>query len=304
MTVADDHLARVGSGVDEWVREEATWASESDARLPGCVREALAFSWVLQPVVGIAIRLGAGRLPGDDVQEDAEWAASVALARREVLALRRAGIDCGLAADNLRLLEQIDALIGNWRDTDWDDLARGQVQGLVDACRRGRQRGRELRQARGHTELQDTQSAGWLLRQPNDHWLRHAASRVKDAECRVVMEAQIARLAPSYDQLCRLNWTAEEAVADVICEMRVLGTPGRWIGWTKPVSAVVTAPVKGTTSVDQQIAVRLVDYPNGPFNGTLVSLLACERWLLCARELADGTLLPLDGSRRLAMPSL
>ncbi|MDQ6732066.1 MAG: hypothetical protein M3022_17705 [Actinomycetota bacterium] len=50
--------------------------------------------------------------------------------------------------------------------------------------------------------------------------------------------------------------------------------------------------------------VRLVEDPDGPFNGALVSLLACERWLLCARELADGTLLPLDGTRRLATPSL
>jgi hypothetical protein len=66
----------------------------------------------------------------------------------------------------------------------------------------------------------------------------------------------------------------------------------------------VTAPIKGTTSLDEQIAVRLVEDPDGPFNGTLVSFLDGERWLICARELEDGTLLPLDGTRRRAMPSL
>jgi hypothetical protein len=117
-----------------------------------------------------------------------------------------------------------------------------------------------------------------------------------------LIEAQLAKLTPSYQQLCGLDWTAEEAVADVICEMHVLGTsPGRW---KEPVSAVVTAPIKGNTSLDEQIAVRLAEDPDGPFNGTLVSLLDGERWLICARELEDGTLLPLDGTRRRAMPSL
>ena len=85
-------------------------------------------------------------------------------------------------------------------------------------------------------------------------------------------------------------------MADVICEMRVVGTS---LGcWKEPVSAVVTAPIKGNTSLDEQIAVRLVEDPEGPFNGTLVAFLAGERWLTCARELEDGTLLPLDGTLR------
>jgi hypothetical protein len=48
------------------------------------------------------------------------------------------------------------------------------------------------------------------------------------------------------------------------------------------------------------MAVRLVEDFDGPFNGTLLGLLAGERWLLCARELRDGTVLPLNGTRRLA----
>jgi hypothetical protein len=65
-----------------------------------------------------------------------------------------------------------------------------------------------------------------------------------------------------------LDWTAAAAAADVICEMQVLGSsPG---GWKQPVPVVVTAPIKGNTSLDEQIEVRLVEDPNGPFNGTLV----------------------------------
>ncbi len=199
--------------------------------------------------------------------------------------------------------DRIDTLIAARSDEDWDDLARRHVQELVDACQRGAQRGRELRDSRQDTEAEDGFDIGWLLRHPTDHWLRQAAPSVSDPQCQALIGTQVTKLAPSYQQLCDLDWTAEEAAADVICEIRVLGTPGRWIGWKEPMSAVVTTPVKGATSVDQQMAVRLVEDPDGPFNGTLVSLLACERWLLCARELADGTLLPLNGTRRLATPS-
>jgi hypothetical protein len=300
--VADDHLARVGAVLDEMDREAS--GSQFDQRLPGCAREALALSEALQPINGITIRLGNRQAPGADVTEDASWAASVALARRGVLAHQAAGIDLGLNDDSLRLLDRIDALIATWPDEDWDGLARRHVQELVDACQRGARRGRELRDSRQDTEAEDDFDIGWLLRHPTDHWLRQAAPSVSDPQCRALIGAQVTKLAPSYQQLCDLDWTAEEAAADVICEIRVPGTPGRWIGWKEPISAVVTAPVKGTTSADQPVAVRLVEDPDGPFNGTLVSLLARERWLLRARELADGTLLPLDGTRRLATPSL
>jgi hypothetical protein len=225
------------------------------------------------------------------------------LARRNVLAHRAAGIDHGLAAANLRLLDRIDALLGSWPDDDWDDVACRLVQELVDACRRGRQRGQELRQSRQNTEAQDSLPVEWLLRHPTDHWLRQAAPTVSDPECRALIAAQTAKLAPNYEQLRSREWTAEEAMADVICEMEVVGTsPGHW---KEPISSVVTKPIKGKTSLDEQIAVRLVEDPDGPFNGTLVSFLAGERWLTCLRELQDGTVLPLDeGTRRLAAPSI
>ena len=103
-------------------------------------------------------------------------------------------------------------------------------------------------------------------------------------------------VAPSYEQLFALDWTAEQQVADVICEMQVLRSS---VGhWKEPLPAVVTESIKGNTRPDEQIAVRLVEDPDGPFNGTIVSVLAGEQWLTCAREQPDGTLLPLDGTRR------
>ncbi len=301
MTVADDHLARIGSVLDDWDREDAASPAQAHEALPNSAREVLALREALQPIIGIVIKLGAGPAPGADPEEDAEWAASVALARRDVLAQQAAGIDHGLAADNLRLLDRIDALIATWPDGEWDDVARCRVQGLVDARQRGRQRGRKLRQSRQHTEPQDSVTVGWLLRHPTDHWLCSAPT-VSDQECRALIETQITKLAASYQQLCDLDWTAEEAAADVICEMQVLSTsPG---SWKKPLSAVVTASIKGNTSLDGQIAIRLVEDPDGPFNGTLVAFLTGERWLTCARQLEDATLLPLDGTRRCAAPGL
>ena len=301
MTVADDRLARIGPELDAWEREDASLASVLDDRVPDCAREALALLDALRPIIPIVIKLGAGQAPGTDAAQDASWAASVALSRRALLAQQTARTEHGLAGDSLRLLDRIDSMVGEWSD-EWDEVARRRVQELVDAGRSGRQRGRELRERRQDFEPQRHLNVGWLLRHPTDHYLRMATRTVADLECRRLIEKHIARLALNYQELCGLDWTAEEAAANVICEMQVVDTsPG---SWKKPVTAVVTKPIKGDTSLDEQIAVRLVEDPNGPFNGTLVSFLAGERWLTCARELEDGTLLPLDGTRRCAVPSL
>jgi hypothetical protein len=300
VSVADDELAEVASELDAWDREDpSSWAF--DDRLPECAREGLALLEAVRPIIPIVLKLGAGQEPGADATEDASWAASIALARRTVLAQLAAGIDHALGSDSLRLLNRLDAMVGEWSE-DWEDVSRRRVRELVDAGRRGRQRGQELREQRHDIEPHSHFNIGWLLRHPTDHYLRLATATVADSEMRVLIENQIARLAPSYQELCDLNWTTEEAVADVICEMQVLATsPG---SWTKPMSALVTMPIKGNTSIGEQITVRLVERLGGPFNGTLVSFLAGERWLTCARELEDGTLLPLDGTRRSAAPSV
>jgi hypothetical protein len=277
--------------------EDAAW--DVDLGLPGCAREALALFEALQPVIPIAIALGAGPAPGADPGEDACWAVRVAWARRRVLSQQAGGIDQGLATDNLRLLDRIDELIDVWPEDDWEDGVRDRVQELVEACQRGRARGEALRQSRQQTEDEDRVSVGWLLRHPADHWLRSARPTVSDHECRGLIEAQIARLAPNYEQLCRLDWSGEEATVDVVCEMQVVSvSPARW---KEPVSAVVTAPIKGDTSLGERIEVGLVEDPGAAFNGSLVSLLPGDRWRLCARRRENETLLPLDGTRRLAM---
>ena len=296
MTVADDHLARVATVLDESDSEDRAWNPDHD--LPDCAREALALFEALQPVIPIALKLGAGQAPGVGPDEDESWAASVAWARRHVLAQQARGIDHGLASDNLRLLDRIDALIRVWPD-DWEDGVRRRVQELVDAAQRGREHGKELRQRSRRTEAEDRLSVGWLLRHPTDYWLRSALPEVSDPECRVLIEGQSAKLAPSYQRLTHLDSSGEDAVADIVCEIQVLRISPDW--WKEPVSAAVTTPVKGDTPPGEQVGVRLVEHADATFNGTLVSLLAGERWRICARVLDDGTLVPLDGTRRLAV---
>lgn len=270
--------------------------------LPACARDALTLFTALQPVIGIALKLGHGPAPGGDANVDASWAAVVALARREVLARQAAGIDRGFAGESLRLLDRIDVLIGEWPADRWVDAVRARVQELVEARERGTVRGRELRRSRPETDPRDWPTVGWLLRHSDDHWLHPAAHGVSDPDSKALIGSLIAKLQPSYDQMRGLDLAAEEAAAEVICETEIVEvSPGRW---KEPASAVLTAAIKGNTPVDQQIAVRLVEDPDAQFNGTLVNLLAGERWRICAREFSDCTLLPIDGTRRCAVASL
>jgi hypothetical protein len=296
VTVADDQLAEFGPELDAWDREDAAASVRYDG-LPECARDALALLEAVRPIIPIALKLGAGQAPGVDAAQDASWAASLALARRRVLAQLAAGIDHGLANDSLRLLDRIGSMVGE-RSDDWNDLCRRQVREHVAASRRGRQRGQALRERGQETEAQADFTVGWLLRHPTDHCLHLARTAIGDSKSRALIENQIIRLAPSYQELCDLDWATQEAAADVICEMEVLAAPPG--GWTEPMRAAVTVPIEGNASLDEHVAVRFVKDIKGPFNGTLVSVLAGERWLICARELEDGTLLPLDGTRRRA----
>jgi hypothetical protein len=112
---------------------------------------------------------------------------------------------------------------------------------------------------------------------------------------------QIDLLAPAYQHLCDRDWTAAEATADVVCEVHVLDAQRG--ASREPVRAVVIAAIVGDIQVDQQIKLRVVKDPEGPYNGKLVSMLVGERWLICARQLKDSSLLPLDGTRRYAATS-
>jgi hypothetical protein len=203
VTVADDQLARIGPELDAWDREDASSAPGLDDRLPHCAREGLALLEALRPIIPIAIRLGAGQAPGNDAAEDASWTASVALARRDLLAQQSARTDHGLAGDSLRLLDRIDSMVGEWSD-DWEELARRRVDELVDAARRGKQRGQQLRGQRQDVEPQSRFNVAWLLRHPTDHYLRLAMRTVNDSQCRARIENQIARVAPNDEELCGL----------------------------------------------------------------------------------------------------
>lgn len=300
MTIADDQVAEVGSVLDDWGREETAFPACDP--LPDSAAEAWALVGALQPIIGITIKLGVGPAPGSDPFEDATWAASVALRRREVRAYETAATDPRLAANNLRLLERVDELIGTRPEPGWDLLVRDRVSELVDARKRGRQRGIELRKLRESdpsAEPQGQPPVGWLLRHPSDYWLCQVASAVADFECRSLIEAQIELLAPTYRQLCGLDWSAEEAAADIVCEVQVLDA--RVGASREAVRATVTAPFRGDVARGQEVALRAVEEPDGPFNGKLMSVLTGERWLICVGHLGDGTLLPLDGTRRLAV---
>jgi hypothetical protein len=298
VTVADDHLARIGSVLETWDHRDAAVTPIEWLRGPAGVDNRLCEA--LQPMIGITIKLGVGPTPGSDREADAEWVASSALARRDVLANQDAGIDHGLAAGNLGLLERIDALAATHDDHDFEQLVRRRVTESVEARTQGRRRGRELRRLR-ERDLQpgEPPPAGWPLRHPTDYWLRQAAPTITDAACRSLIEAQIKLLTPAYQQLRDLDWAAEEAAADVVCEVDVLDA--RRGASTQPVRAVVIAAAKGGVPVHRQIKLRVVKDPDGPYNGSLVSMRVGERWLICAHQLEDNSLLPLDGTRRYAV---
>ncbi len=99
VTVADDHLAQIGAVLDDWDRDDAGLPAHNP--LPESVERAYALLEALQPIIRVATKLGVGPAPGAPDEVDASWAASAALARRDVLAHQTAGIDRGLAANNL-----------------------------------------------------------------------------------------------------------------------------------------------------------------------------------------------------------
>ena len=298
VTVADEEVARYSAQLDGLDRTAGSARSES--RRAGAVARASAVSEALRPVVPIAIKLGAGQVPGAGADEDAGWAAMTALARREVLARRTAGHDCGLAAASLRLLDRVDQLACARTDPAWQQCARERVGDLVDARRRGDERGRRLREP--HTANRPhpaPPSGGWWLRHPDDHWLRYALAAEIDERCRHLIEALQAGVRPAYQRLSDLDWTACEAAAEVICTVEIRTSQ---IGASQaPETAIVTDPVLGDVEKEQLVSLAMVEHPDQPFNGKLISVLVGDRWRLCARRAGGDVLVALDGSRRLSL---
>ena len=93
MTVADDQLARIGSVLDGWDREDAALASDFDERLPDCAREALALSEAIQPIIAITLKLGTRQgEPGHDLWPNSPWP-SVPADKRVVASRHEAAIN-------------------------------------------------------------------------------------------------------------------------------------------------------------------------------------------------------------------
>jgi hypothetical protein len=301
MTVADDHLAEVGADLDGWAVEATRDLLASVADSPAHEREALLLRWASLPMMSSVIRLTGGPPPGWNHADDAEWAASLALARRQVLANRSAGLDAGMTDRSLRLLGWLQTRIRAWPEPEWQADVRHRVEGLVEASRRGRRRGQQLRHDRGQKRPPQTE-AGWMLRHPADHYFWQARTRATSPDLREQLDEWITAFAPSYQALVDQDWTAEQNRADLVVELQLNDDVPP--DWTEPAPAVVRAVHRGNITPGSQLRLGRVEDPDAAiFNGTLVSLVAGESWLVCARDSVDGTLIPVDGTRRL-MPSL
>jgi hypothetical protein len=188
---------------------------------------------------------------------------------------------------------ELHAKRDTWNDQDFPSLVRSRVDGLLDAGRRGHELGMRLR----HGQIASLAcSACWLLRHPGDHYFQLARARVSEPRLCALLDAQIAVLSDRYYRLSA-GHRAHKA-ADVILELGVVGPIGA--DWRKPVPATVqTANTDGLT-VGQQVGLRLVADPDAIFNGALVSVRAGERWLTVGDGIPNHTIIPRDGSRRLA----
>ncbi len=299
MTVADDHLAEIGpADFDAWDHERCTQLLEGARALPDAAREAHLFFGAAHPLVNFMISLPAHGLPGAELARDASSAAVVAVRRRTVHVYRSAGLNGRFAERNLRLLDRICALIGEWPEPEWSETVRRLVEQFGEARRRGRERGQRLREARGGRYPAPEPNVPWMLCHPNDHWFRRARPAITDPALAIVIDEWIADFAPSYAALASGDWSAEEGNADVVVDIQL---PGEIPSREEPLPVTVTAHHQG--SIDSTSEVRLHQVPMGgrPFNGTLVSVLPHERWRVCGSLLTDGSIVPGDGTRRLGV---
>jgi hypothetical protein len=298
MGIADIHLAEAGEPRDEWDREHAVeiaqWLRDADPVL----RDAELLYWAAQPVIGQMIHL-MHRWPGTDASEDAELTAAVALSRRQIVVFRAAGIDGGMADLNLAVLDWVDAQM-QWRDDpEFASLVRARVDGLLDAGRRGRARGRMRRQTSSSPKAPRSSSnlAGWLLRHPTDHYFRSARANSTDNRLRALIDAQIDLLGDRYVRLADGHVATNQA--GLVAELEVLAPVAH--DWREPVATTVVATQTLSVSIGDQLGLRLVADPDAEtFNGTLISVRGGERWKTCAHRLKDGTVVPDDGTRRIA----
>jgi len=269
------------------------------ARLSGSAASESVLLWAAsQPLVHVAIKLAAGKLPGSDAAQDLDWVVGVAISRAQVVAHRSAGLDGRLAERNLRLIDRICSLVGSWPEPGWTEAVERRVDQLVDARRRGHERGQEIRRSRPPDEVPRIPTVAWQLCHPNDHYFRMAQARLADPQLAANMQEWIADFAPSYAAMSAQDWSAEERTADLVVDLQMPDDVPR--DWKQPLPTVVVASHHGDAASGSQLPLRLVADFDARFNGMLISVLPGERWRTCASLLDDATIVPKDGTRRLA----
>lgn len=156
------------------------------------------------------------------------------------------------------------------------------------------QRASRSRAVRSLSRAKPASTPSWAI---SPCYFQSARASATDNRLSELLAAQIALLAASYDRLAAQHDAHDQA--EVIAELGVLAPVGS--DWREPVATAVLAVEKGAVSVGDQLGLRLVADPAAAtFNGTLVSVRAGERWLTYAHRLEDGTVVPDDGTRRIA----
>jgi hypothetical protein len=296
LTVADEYLAKIGAHQAAWEEDYPTAALAATQGFTDELRDLYRLRAAAQPVIWVVIKLSAAGFPGADLDADAGWAAMLAVTRQDLLKLERASVDAALVKSHLGLIRIIESKVGLWLESDWVAAVQGRVQGLVDARDSGRHRGLQESSKSAVAEPTVLDNGAWTLRHPPDHFFSLARARMTDPALLKYLDGQIAAFAPSYTALAARDWSSDMSGAEVIVEVQILDPATT--DWKQPVQATVVRVHRGSVSPGSQVGLRLVADADAAFNGKLLNVLGGERWLVCGALREDGTLLPLDGTRR------
>lgn len=297
-TDADECLAGLEAHQAAWEYEDAIGDLAAIWKLDGDeLRELGLLRSTARPVIWAVIKLSVTGFPGADLDSDAGWAAMLAVSRWKLLILQQAGFDAHLVDGHLRLIDLIESRIALWPAVDWTAAVHAHVQALVRASDSGRRRGQLLRAGADPAAMHVLNGAGWELRHPADHYFSRARAVMADPTLRRYLDRQIVMFAPSYAALTARDWSPAMSRADV--NVDVLVADPAPTDWAHPVATTVVGVHRGDLTIGSEVGLRLVADHTATFNGTLLSVLGGERWLVCGRFLADATVVPVDGTRRL-----
>jgi hypothetical protein len=192
--IADQYLAEIGAHQDAWVDGYPIGTGAAIGERPDELRDLDLLRDGAQPVIWVVIKLSATGFPGADLGGDADWAAMLAVTRRDLLSLRRAGVDAGLVDSHLRLIDIVRSRIGFWPQADWAAAVRGRVEGLLSARDSGRRRRLQARSSTSPppTEVLDHRG-GWTLRHPPEHYFSRARACMTNPALRGIWTSRSRR---------------------------------------------------------------------------------------------------------------